>query len=96
MWKTCSQNTTNFITSYRWYTSCQQLHVAACIPAIIRLYYYMISNYTIYTVSVIKFEYNLILVRSNEMQQYAGIYLLQNNCTCSGVNRAHHQEYKKL
>ena len=25
-----------------------------------------------------------ILIRSNEMQQYAGIYLLQNYCTCFG------------
>ena len=27
---------------------------------------------------------NSILIRSNEMQQYAGIYLLQNYCTCFG------------
>ena len=27
---------------------------------------------------------NSILVRSNKMQQYAGIYLLQNHSTCFG------------
>jgi len=31
------------------------------------------------------------------MQQYAGIYLLQNHTPhVSGVHRAHHQEYKNL
>jgi len=25
-----------------------------------------------------------IFIRSNEMQQYAGVYLLQNYCTCFG------------
>ena len=37
-----------------------------------------------------------ILIRSNEMQQYAGVYLLQNYFTCLGVYRTHHQEYNKL
>ena len=35
------------------------------------------------TVPVI-FEPPFILIRSNEMQQYAGIYLLQNHSTCFG------------
>jgi hypothetical protein len=38
-----------------------------------------------------------ILIRSNKMQQYAGIYLLQNNSLhVSGVHRTHQQEYIKL
>jgi len=37
--------------------------------------------------------YNAILVRSNKMQQYADIYLLQNHSLLvSGVHRTHHQE----
>ena len=32
-----SQNTTMFSISYRWFTSCQQLHVSVSISAIIRL-----------------------------------------------------------
>ena len=42
---------------------------------------------------------NSILIRSNKMQQYAGIYLLQNYSTffyVSGVHHTHHQEYIKL
>jgi len=30
------------------------------------------------------------------MQQYAGIYLLQNYSTCFGCHLTHHQEYIKL
>ena len=37
-----------------------------------------------------------ILIRSNKMQQYAGMYLLQNHSTCFGVYGTHHQEYIKL
>jgi len=38
-----------------------------------------------------------ILIRSNKMQHYAGIYLLQNHSLhVSGVHRTHHQENKKL
>jgi len=38
-----------------------------------------------------------ILIRSNKMQQYAGIYLLQNHSLhVSGVHRTHHQENLKL
>ena len=37
-----------------------------------------------------------ILIRSNKMQQYTGIYLLQNHSTCLGVHRNNHQEYIKL
>jgi len=36
------------------------------------------------------------LIRSNYMQQYAGIYLLQNTLHFSGVHRTRHQEYIKL
>ena len=36
-----------------------------------------------------------ILIRSNKMQQYAGIYLLQNHSHISVVHRTHHQEYIK-
>jgi len=32
-------------------------------------------------------------VRSNQMQQYADIYLLQSYSTCSGCHSTHHQEY---
>jgi len=39
---------------------------------------------------------NSRLKKSNNMQQYADIYLLLNYSTCSGVHRAHHQEYIKL
>ena len=40
---------------------------------------------------------NSIFIRSNKMQQYAGIYLLQNHSLyVSGVHRTHHQEYIKL
>ena len=36
---------------------------------------------------------NSILIRSNKMQQYVGIYLLQNHSLrVSGVHRTHHQE----
>ena len=39
----------------------------------------------------------IILIRSNKMQQYAGIYLLQNHSLhVSGVHCTHHQEYIKL
>ena len=38
-----------------------------------------------------------VLIRSNKMQQYAGIYLLQNHFLhVSGVHRTHHQEYIKV
>ena len=38
-----------------------------------------------------------ILIRSNKMQQYAGIYLLQNHSVhVLGVHRTHHQENIKL
>ena len=38
-----------------------------------------------------------ILIRSNKMHQYAGIYLLQNHSVrVSGVYRTHHQEYIKV
>ena len=36
-----------------------------------------------------------IFIRSNKMQQYAGIYLLQNYSTYFGRHRTHHQEYIK-
>ena len=36
---------------------------------------------------------NSTLKKSNKMQQYADIYLLQN---VSGVHRTHHQQYIKL
>jgi len=37
------------------------------------------------TISVLMdFDYNAILIRSNKMQQYAGVYLLQNDSTCFG------------
>ena len=42
---------------------------------------------------------DFILIRSNEMQQYAGVCLLQNysiTLHVSGVNRAHHQDYIKV
>ena len=40
---------------------------------------------------------NSILIRSNKMQQYAVIYLLQNHSlNVSGVHRTHHQENIKL
>jgi len=40
---------------------------------------------------------NSILIRSNKMQQYAGIYLLQNHSLhVSGVHHTHHQENIKL
>ena len=40
---------------------------------------------------------NSMLIRSNKMQHYAGIYLLQNHSLhVSGVHRTHHQEYIKL
>jgi len=37
-----------------------------------------------------------ILITSNEMQQYTGIYLLQITLHVSGVYRTHHQEHVKL
>ena len=39
---------------------------------------------------------NSVLIKSNKMQQYAGIYLLQNHSICLGVHRTHHLEYIKL
>ena len=41
-------------------------------------------------------EYINILIRSNKMQLYAGIYLSQNYFTCFGCHRTHHQEHIKL
>ena len=39
----------------------------------------------------------LYYTRFNKIQQYAGIYLLQNHSLhVSGVHRTHHQEYIKL
>jgi len=38
---------------------------------------------------------NNILIRSNKLQQYPGIYLLQNYSTRFGCP-SHHQEYIKL
>ena len=35
-------------------------------------------------------------VRSNEMQQYAGVYLQKITLHVSGVYRTHHQEYIKV
>ena len=37
-----------------------------------------------------------ILIRSNKLQQYAGVYLLQITLHVSGAYRTHHQEYIKL
>ena len=37
-----------------------------------------------------------ILIRSKEMQQYAGVYWLKNTLHISGVYRAQHQGYIKL
>ena len=37
---------------------------------------------------------NSVLIRSNKMQQYAGVYLQQITLRVSG--RTHHQEYTKL
>jgi len=31
--------------------------------------------------------------KSNQMQQYADIYLLQSHSTCFGCHSTHHQEY---
>ena len=39
---------------------------------------------------------NSVLIRSNKMQLYAGIYLPQNYSICYGCNRTHHQEHIKL
>ena len=39
---------------------------------------------------------NSMLLRSYKMQQYAGVYLLQNHLHVSGVHLTHHQEYIKL
>jgi len=36
---------------------------------------------------------NSLLIRSNKIQHYAGIYLLQNYSTCFGYHRIHHQKY---
>ena len=42
-------------------------------------------------------QYDVILIRFNKMQQYAGIYLLQNHSLhVSGVHRTHHQENIKV
>ena len=37
-----------------------------------------------------------ILIRSNEMQQYAGVYYCKITLHVSGFHRTHHQEYIKL
>ena len=39
---------------------------------------------------------DFVWIRSNEMQQYAGVYLLQFTLHVSGVYRTYHQEYIKL
>jgi len=35
----------------------------------------------------------LLIKRSNLMQQYADIYLLQRHSTCFGCHSTHHQEH---
>jgi len=40
-------------------------------------------------------EYN-VNKKSQQMQQYADIYSLQNYTTCFGCHSTHHQEYQKL
>ena len=37
-----------------------------------------------------------ILIRSNKMQQYAGIYYCKITLHVSGVYRPHHQQYVEL
>ena len=66
-----------------------------------KLRHYMASQFgnllysTPYRDAKLKICYD-ILIRSNEMQQYAGVYLLQNYLHVSGVNRTRHQVYIKL
>jgi len=55
------------------------------------LFLIKLRNYKIYKKTLFNFFYihgsiyrNSILIRSNKMQQYAGIYLLQNHSTCFG------------
>ena len=54
------------------------------------------QNYTLRIKLFVQTIKYTILIRSNEMQQYAGVYLLQNPLHVSGVYRIHHQEYIKL
>jgi hypothetical protein len=47
--------------------------------------------------TVVRITKDFVLIKSNKMQQYAGIYLLQNRSLhVSGVHRTHHQVYIKL
>jgi len=39
---------------------------------------------------------NFVFHKSNHMQEYADIYLLQSHSTCFGCHSTHHQEYLKL
>jgi len=55
---------------------------------------YILHNF--FSIHVFVHRYS-ILIRSNKMQRYAGIYLLQNHSAhVSGVHRTHHQECMKM
>ena len=41
----------------------------------------------------IKLLANSMLIKIQQMQQYADIYLLQSYSTCFGCHSTHHQEY---
>ena len=51
-------------------------------PVLLKLYNFINQKATFYIHGSV--HRNSILIRSNKMQQYAGIYLLQNHSTCFG------------
>ena len=46
--------------------------------------HWQLTKYFIVSTNSLNQAYFIKLIRSNKIQQYAGIYLLQNTCTCFG------------
>ena len=56
------------------------LPLDASLTVVIQFCFHYINNYKI----PVKTQLHNILIKSNKMQQYAGVYLLQNHSTCFG------------
>ena len=67
------------------------IHLSMKTPPLSGLQFWLQSG----SVACFKYIYYIILIRSNKMQQYAGIFC-KISLHVSGVHRTHHQEYIKL
>jgi len=65
----------------------REIHASLQLP----IQFFVTINLTIYLIT----SSPIFNVRenSNQMQQYADIYLLQSHSTCFGCHNTHHQEY---